>query len=107
MVYVCAFSAFSGCQAVGECVLPDPPHLLDGAVQTACGCEGQSVLYVTDQRTSSPVQSPAPCAATVAPDSGADAGAADAGADSAADTGTPVDAGTDAPPSDASDDAPG
>jgi hypothetical protein len=91
---VCAFSAFDGCSASGACVVPsDPPLKLDGAVDTACGCNGQPVQYVTDMQTAAPVSSPAPCAK-------------DAGTDAATpgpDGGSPTDAAVDAP-SDASDD---
>jgi hypothetical protein len=95
VAYVCAFSAFDGCGAPGACVIPDPPHLLDGAIQTACGCEGQSVPYVTDESTSAPVTSPAPCAATSPVDAGNPP--ADAGHDASLDAGAPADASEDAP----------
>jgi len=92
---VCGFSAFDNCSAVGVCVLAEPPVKPDGAVDTACGCDGQPVSYVTPTLTSAPVQSPTPCIAPVV-DAGTDAGnEADAGADAATDAAQ--DAPTDAP----------
>jgi hypothetical protein len=89
---VCGYSAFDQCATTGICVSADPPHLIDGAVQTACGCDGQSVGYVTDDLTSAPVETSTPCA-TKSTDSGA-------GSDAASDAGAGSDAETDAAPSD-------
>jgi hypothetical protein len=93
--FVCAFSAFAGCNATGTCVAPEPPHLPDGAVATACGCEGEAVPYVTDILTAAPVMSSGPCAPPVT-DAGHDAAnPVDASADSANPDGS-SDAGDDA-----------
>ena len=89
-LYACAFSAFDGCSTTGTCVIPAPPSTADGAAETACGCDGQSVPYVTATLTSAPVASAAPCPAP----------SDDAGEDAATDAG---DAGLDAP-GDAADD---
>ena len=70
---VCGYSAFDVCSSTGVCVTPEPPLTHDGAVETACGCDGQPVPYVTDVLTSAPVSSPAPCVAPTM-DSGTDAG---------------------------------
>jgi hypothetical protein len=83
----CGYSAFDGCSSTGVCVTPEPPTTQDGAVETACGCDGQPVPYVTSDQTSAPVASPVPCAAAI-PDSGADAGieaGIDAGVDASVD----------------------
>jgi len=103
LAYVCAFSAFDGCSTSGVCVIPEPPHTIDGAVQTACGCNGESVPYVTDDDTQYPVQSPYPCPP---PDAGTETGP-DGSSDAAPDA--PFDAPFDAPadaPFDAAADAP-
>ncbi len=85
-MYVCAFPAFDGCNVTGICMIPSaPPRLVDGGVETACGCDGQPVSYVGDVWTSEPVASPSPCTKA---DAGVDAaadGAADSGSDSATD----------------------
>jgi hypothetical protein len=94
----CAFSAFDGCNAPGVCVIPDPPHVQDGAVLVACGCDDQPVAYVTDTQTSAPVQSPSACAASSPGDAGADAapeGDAASASDGSSDGSALVDAGDD------------
>ena len=90
-VLLCGFSAFDGCSATGTCVYPEaPPLTKDGAVETACGCNGQPVPYITSTDTSAPVKSLVPCSALTGEDAGPDA--ADAGADAS------IDAAADAPP---------
>ena len=85
-IYACAFSAFDGCSTTGTCVIPAPPETADGAVETACGCDGQSVPYVTATCTNAPVASAAPCPAQP-DDAGEDAPteAGEAGGDASGD----------------------
>jgi hypothetical protein len=93
--YVCAYSAFDGCNATGICVVPEPPHLVDGAAEIACGCDGQPVSYVTSDQTAAPVSSPGACVTVPV--------TKDAGSDAAADAGGGLDAATDAPSDGASE----
>lgn len=98
VAFVCGFSAFDGCDAVGVCLLPSPPRTLDGAIETGCGCDGESVAYVSDMYTNAPVQSPSPCPVDAGP-SGEDAApAVDASED--ANPSPPLDASADASSSD-------
>jgi hypothetical protein len=104
VVRVCAYSVFGGCQVNGNCVIPEPPHLPDGAIPTACGCAGEPVAYVNDTETEAPVMSNGPCESPVA-DAGRDA-ANDAAVDAAGDSDGGSDAAADGN-QDATVDAPG
>jgi len=88
---VCGFGASGGCAASGVCVFHDPPTGLNGVIYSACGCEGQNVLYVAPGWTSAPVANPSPCTDASAADDAGDAGTGDAGDGGALDAG--VDAG--------------
>jgi hypothetical protein len=93
---LCGFDPTAGCSATGVCEGPSAlPTTVDGAVYTACGCDGQPVSYINSDDTAAPVESPDPCpvdAGQPGVDSGTDA-SIDAGLDATSDA--PADAPTD------------